>query len=85
MDLTRELKLDLCLAAVLAALCGFCRAGDLDELDSAGLFRFTYASLKRGEATNAFLAARTFLARYGEEEEMTNYFPRMTYFGGLAA
>lgn len=59
--------------------------GELDDLDSAGLFRFTYASLKRGEATNAFLAARTFLERYGEEEAMSNYFPRMTYFGGAAA
>ncbi|MBQ7555648.1 tetratricopeptide repeat protein [bacterium] len=59
--------------------------GELDDLDSAGLFRFTYASLKRGEATNAFLAARTFLERYGEEEAMSNYFPRMTYFGGVAA
>ena len=59
--------------------------GEFDDLDSAGLFRYTYASLKRGEATNAFFAARVFLARYGEEEEMTNYFPRMTYFGGLAA
>ncbi len=59
--------------------------GELDDLDSAGLFRFAYASLKRGEATNAFLAARTFLERYGEEEAMSNYFPRMTYFGGVAA
>ena len=59
---------------------GLVFGGELDDLDSAGLFRFTYASLKRGEATNAFLAARAFLARYGEEEEMTNYFPRMTYF-----
>ena len=59
--------------------------GELDDLDSAGLFRFTYVSLKRGEATNAFLAARTFLERYGEEEAMSNYFPRMTYFGGVAA
>ena len=66
-------------------LLGSALCGELDDLDSAGLFRFTYASLKRGEATNAFLAAKTFLARYGEEEEMTNYFPRMTYFGGLAA
>ncbi|MBR5624272.1 tetratricopeptide repeat protein [bacterium] len=70
----------------LCLVLGYSSAGgELDELDSAGLFRFTYASLKRGEATNAFFAARTFLARYGEEEEMTNYFPRMTYFGGLAA
>ena len=59
--------------------------GELDDLDSAGLFRLAYASLKRGEATNAFLAARTFLERYGEEEAMSNYFPRMTYFGGVAA
>ena len=66
-------------------LLGSALCGELDDLDSARLFRFTYASLKRGEATNAFLAAKTFLARYGEEEEMTNYFPRMTYFGGLAA
>ena len=29
-------------------------AADLGELDSAGLFRFAYLSLKRGEATNAF-------------------------------
>ena len=60
-------------------------AADLGELDSAGLFRFAYLSLKRGEATNAFLAARTFLERYGEEDEMTNYFPRIKYFGAVAA
>lgn len=85
MKATRELIADLCFAAILAALCGLCCASELDELDSAGLFRFAYSSLKRREATNAFFAARTFLARYGEEEEMTNYFPRMTYFGGVAA
>ena len=85
MKATRELIADLYFAAILAALCGLCCASELDELDSAGLFRFAYSSLKRREATNAFFAARTFLARYGEEEEMTNYFPRMTYFGGVAA
>ena len=66
-------------------LLGSAFGGEFDDLDSAGLFRFTYASLKRGEATNAFFAARTFLARYGEEEEMTNYFPRIKYFGAVAA